>query len=271
MRSLAVTKWIPLIVLALLVFINGSAFSQDYVLGEGDLIKITVYENDDLTTQARISGEGSINFPLVGAVKLGGMDVKDAEKKLNELLSDGFIKNPHVQIFVVENRSKKVTILGEVHKPGLYELNGNVTVLEMISKAEGLTDNAGNTLTIKRKAQVDPSQPARDSYITIDLKALMEHGDLSANTYLLDGDSIFITKSGMVYVTGEVSHPGAYKVDQETTVMKAIALAGGLTDKAASRRITLIRKFGSEEKEMKVEMNFIVQPNDVISVPESFL
>lgn len=245
-----------------------TARAQDYVLGEGDLLNISVYDNADLTTQARVSGGGVINFPLVGEAGVSGLTVREAEVKLAGMLANGFLREPHVTVFVAEYRSKKVTILGEVGKPGLYELTGNVTLVEMISRAGGLTADAGDTLSIQHKSP-GPEQPGAAAQEIIDMNRLMREGDLSANIAVQDGDSIFINKSGYVYVTGEVNHPGSYKMDKDTTVMKAIALAGGLTGIAAPGRTCIIRKSDGKEYEMRVEMNYTVQADDVISVPES--
>lgn len=242
------------------------SLAQDYVLGEGDLIKITVYENDDLTTQARVSGDGVVNFPLIGARKVGGKTVGFVEDEIEKLLADGFIINPHVTIFIIEYRSQKVTVLGEVNKPGIVELSGNVTLLEALSKAEGLTANAGDTVLIKRKS-VDGKD---GDGIVVNLKDLTEKGDSASNPVLMDGDSVFVTKSGFVYVTGEVNKPGAYKLEKDTTVLKAIALAGGLTDKSSEGRTTITRKVDGVESKFKVQMGDIVQPDDVVEVPQSF-
>jgi len=259
------------IVLLLAAALPSKVMAQDYILGEGDLLRITVYENDDLTTMARVSGDGKISFPLVGELELGGQTVREAQFKLTKALADGYIKDPHVTIFVAEYRSKKVTILGEVSKPGLYELSGNITLLELISKAGGLTAGAGETAIIQRKKQPGVKQADDGQFINVNLKNLMEKGDLADNKAVQDGDSIFVTKSGFVYVTGEVSKPGAYKVEDGTTVMKAIALAGGFTEKAAKGRTNLIRKVEGKDEEIDhVDMNFIVKPDDLITVPESY-
>jgi len=237
--------------------------AQDYILGSGDLLKITVYGNDDLTTVARVSGEGKVSFPLAGEIKIDGLSVREVEQKITKVLADGLIIDPHVSVFVQEYRSKKVTILGEVKKPGLYELNGSVTLLEMISRAEGLTESAGDTILVQR------TKPDGQS-LSISLKELMEKGDAASNISLQDGDSVFVAKSGFVYVLGEVQKPGAYKVDRDTTVMKAVALAGGFTPKASPGRTVIIRKSGSGEEKFKANMSVKVITDDVISVPESF-
>lgn len=241
-------------------------WTAEYILGEGDLLKITVYENEDLTTTSRISGEGKVTFPLIGEVSVSGLTTREVEQKLSTLLSDGYLIDPQVTVFVEEYRSKKATILGAVNKPGLYELSGNTTLLELISKAEGLTENAGDTAVIQRKSTGD----GLGENIKVNIKQLMEKGDLDSNLQVQDGDSIFMMTGGLVYVTGQVNKPGAYKVEADTTVMKAIAMAGGLTDIASPGRTVIIRKINGKEESFRVDMGFQVQPEDIVSVPESY-
>lgn len=255
-------------VLAAAFFPANGPLAQDYILGENDLLKITVYENEDMDTESRISGDGMISFPLVGPVRVAGLTVIEAEKELTLLLADGYIIDPQVTVFVKEYRSKKVTILGEVNKPGLYELDGSATLVQIISKAEGLTEKAGDKVLIKRCGAIGTGGDEIQS-ITVNLKDLNEAGDASSNTDIQDGDRIFVTRCGLVYVTGEVRKPGAYRHEEGMTVIKAIALAEGLTDKAAPGRTSLIRKIEEGEVAIDVEMGCTVQAGDVISVPES--
>ncbi len=242
--------------------------AQEYVLGENDLIKITVYQNDDLTTVARINGDDNIRMPLIGDVKVGGLTVPEAEKKIAKRLADGFLVNPNVSIFIKEYHSKKVTILGEVAKPGLYELTGDATLLEIISKAGGLTDKAGNEALVKRTIYKNGKE--ENSYIRVNIEDLTERGKLSANIPIQDKDNIFITKGGVIYVTGQVKTPGVFKYEDGTTVMKAIALAQGLTDKSAPGRTEIIRKEGNKDVHIHAGMDTPVKPGDLVSVPESF-
>ena len=240
----------------------------EYVLGEDDLLNITVYENDDLATLARINGDNKVAMPLIGEINVGGLTVRKAEQEIAARLADGFLLNPSASIFVKEYHSKKVTILGEVDKPGLYELSGNATLLEIISQAGGLTDKAGSEALVKRVAGPEGSETY--SYLRLNLRDLTEKGNLSGNIAVKDKDSIFITKSGFIYVTGQVAKPGAFKYEGGMTVMKAIALAEGLTDKAAPGGTEIIRKKGDTEESIKGEMSTQVQPEDLVSVPESF-
>jgi polysaccharide biosynthesis/export protein len=287
---------VTVIAAAMLAAAAPCASAQEYILGDGDLLKVTVYENEDLSVRARVSGDGTINVPLIGEMQLGGLTVGAAEKMFVERLKQGYLVDPHVSILVEEYRSRKVTILGEVAKPGLYELPGNASLLEIISKAGGLTDKAGSTVIIKRRVakpeeaqpeEGQPQPPVQQSaqgrtpeqstagqtdvtYISVNLNSLMDKGDPSANMSVQDGDNIFVNKGGFIFVTGQVKKPGAFKFEEGTTVMKAIALAEGLTDRAAPGRTVLIRKQGQSEREMKVDMGFPVMPDDLISVPESF-
>lgn len=246
-----------------------AAFSaEDYIVGPEDVLKITVYNHPDLTTTERVSGEGIITLPLIGEVDVAGLTVDQAAKKITVRLADGYIIDPNVSVFVVEFKSKKTIIMGQVYKPGIYTLSGNTTFLELVSLAGGLTREAGDKATIKRKLL--PGRPG-ESVITIDLKGLIELGNTSLDVPLMDGDSIFIAKAGLFYITGEVKKPDAYRHEEGLTVIKAVTMAGGFTDKASSGRIRIIRKTGSGEKVIeKASMDEKVLADDIILVPESF-
>ncbi|MBI5100266.1 MAG: SLBB domain-containing protein [Nitrospirae bacterium] len=245
-----------------------AAVSQDYILGEGDLLKINVYDNPDLTTVARIGGDGMISFPLIGQVKVSGLTVITVSKKIEDLLSDGYLRAPHVSVFIEEYRSQRATIMGQVNKPGLYELKGYTTFLELLSKAGDLSKDAGDKAIIKRKTD---QSGTGDGAITIDLKRLVGKGDTSLDIPVIDGDSIYVIKAGVFFVTGEVKSPGSHKVEEDTTVLKAITMAGGFTDKASTRRVKIVRTAGGKEQVLeRVKLDEPVLPDDVIVVPESF-
>jgi len=255
-------------ILSLLILIAAVSSAQDYVVGEGDLLRVAVYDHADLTTVARIGGEGTILFPLIGQVRVSGMTVSQVSKKLAELLSDGYLISPQVTVFIEEYRSQKVMVMGQVNRPGLYELKGYTTFLEVLSKAGDLAKDAGDKAIIKRKGD---STETKEKIITVDLKRLIEMGDTSQDIPVLDGDSIYVIKAGLFYVTGEVKKPDAYKFEEGTTILKAITMAGGFTDKASTGRVKIIRKTkGKEEVIEKVKMDQPVLPDDVIVVPESF-
>lgn len=244
--------------------------AQEYLIGEGDLLKITVYDNPDLTTDARVSGDGKISFPLIGEVEVNGLTAIGVEKKIAKLLQNDYIKKPQVSVFISEYKSKKVTALGEFTKPGLVELRGNSTLMEVISNAGGVTANAGDMLYIQRKILKPGSSSKEDVTITVDLTRLLEKGDVTANVAVFDGDSIYVPRAAFVYVNGEVKTAGAYKITKGLTVLRAITLAGGFTPKAWQGRTKIIRKTEKGEVEIKAKMDDLVMPDDIVFVPESF-
>lgn len=124
----------PCIFLVILCIV-GVALAQDYIVGEEDILKITVYDNPDLSTTARVSGDGMIKFPLIGEIKVAGLTTSQISREIASRLADGYVIDPHVSVFIEEYKSKKTTILGQVVKPGIYALSGNTTFLELLSKA----------------------------------------------------------------------------------------------------------------------------------------
>lgn len=244
------------------------ADDSDYLVGDGDVLRVTVYDHPDLTATVRVNSGGTILFPLVGLLKVNGLTVDQVAEMVATSLSDGFIVNPQVSVFVEEFRSKKVTIIGQVEKPGLYELSGRTTLLELISKAGGLTPDYGNNVTIHRKTTTGQ---AEEQIIIIDLKNMLESGASALDVPIKDGDSVVVAKASVFYVTGEVNKPAAYKFEEGTTVIKAITMAGGFTNLAARGSIKVYRKVNGQERVAeKVAMDMPISSDDVIVVPESF-
>lgn len=252
-------------ILAVALFFCGNGTAREYLVGPGDVINITVYDNDDLTTRVRVNSDGTIVMPLLGQVKVDSLSIPEISRKIEGLLADGYLINPQVNVFIEDYRSKKVVILGRVKQPGLYELSGAISFLELISKTGGLAEDAGDTATIKR------GSGGEDNVIVIDLIALIEKGDLSQNVQILDGDTVNISKAGMCYVTGEVKSPGTYPCGEGTTVLKIVALSGGFTGKASKSGVRIIRVVNNEKTLMKgVALDTKLRQDDVIVVPESF-
>lgn len=262
---------------AVLVFIFGfllflwvlDARAQDYyMVGEGDVLNISVYDNPDLATTARVSTSGNIAMPLIGEVLVSGLKVAEVAAKIKDLYADGYLVDPQVAVFIDEFRSKKATILGEVKKPGLHELQGSVTFLEVISRAGGFTERAGNVAVVKRKSEVAEGKPTA---ISIDLQKLVEQGDLAQDIAIHHGDRIYVKKAPVFYVSGEVKKPDAYKFEDGTTIIKAITRAGGFNERAAPGGVKIVRKVnGIEIVQEQVKMDTVVLAEDVIVVPESF-
>ena len=241
--------------------------AQDYILGEGDVLTVSVYDQPDLKSVVRISGDGIITLPLIGQVQATGQSVEQLSKKIEARLADGYLVHPQVTIFIEEFRNLKATILGGVRSPGLYELNGQTTLLELISKAGGLIEDAANEAIIRRNP---PDQEGQETII-INLNELMEEGRLSQNLTIMNGDNIYIPKKKVFYVTGEVKSPDSYTYIKGLTVIQALTKAGGFSNTAAPGRIKIIRSIDGKEQLLKnVNMDEQVLPNDVIVVPESY-
>lgn len=256
------------IILLLLILWVTPSFGQDYIIGEDDVVRISVYDNPDLEKVDRVSNEGMIVLPLIGPVMAKGLTVAGLSKKITALLADGYLVDPHVSVFVEQFRSQKVTILGAINTPGLYEISGDISLLELVSKAGGFTTLTGNEAVITRLA-TDGTQ--NKTTVPVNLQNFLVKGDTSMDVPLKHGDSIFVKRADVYYVNGEVRNPDMFKLEEGMTVIKALTMANGFTDKAARNSVRIIRKVkGKEQVFEKVKMDMPVQADDIIVVPESF-
>jgi polysaccharide biosynthesis/export protein len=241
--------------------------AAEYTVGDGDVLEIKVYENQDLSATVRVSADHTIRVPLIGEVDVENLTVSQVAARIETRLADGYLVNPQVDVFIKEYRSKKAIILGQIKTPGLYELRGKTTLLEFISTAGGLTPDAGSTMTIKRKI-VEANEADN---IVIDLDRLVKQGDTSLNIVIRDGDSVYISKADIYYVSGEINKPGSYRLEADVTIIKAITTAGGFSKIAAKNKVKVIRITDGQEQVLEnVKMDMSVLPDDVIIVPESF-
>jgi len=266
-RSAMKIHHIMILCVVLLLSLQEQTPAQDYILGEGDVLTISVYGQPDLKSVVRISGDGMITLPLIGQVRAAGRSIDQLSGKIEFLLADGYLINPQVSIFIEEFRNLKATILGNIRSPGLYELSGQTTLLELISKAGGLLEKAANQAIIRR---VNPETGDQETF-TVKLNELMEQGRTSKNLFIINGDNVYIPPKKIFYVTGEVKSPDAYTYEEGITVIQALTKAGGFSKTAAPGRFKIIRKTDETEQLLKnVNMDEPVMPNDVIVVPESF-
>jgi polysaccharide export outer membrane protein len=251
-----------------LLWTAAHASIPDYKIGPDDVLRITVYDHPDMATVARVDNMGNILLPLAGQVAVGGLTTLEASAAIVKKLDGAYIINPQVAVFVEEFRSKKVVIIGEVVRPGLYELSGSTSLLELISKAGGLKEGAGQSVTIRRSAE---DNVAQEGDFTVNLKDLLENGMQTVDVPIMDGDTVNVLKAGVVYVTGQVNRPAAYKLEPDTTVIKAITMAGGFTALAAQNKVKIIRKVDGKEQVLeRTPMHEKLRADDVMVVPESF-
>jgi len=261
--------------------------TKSYVIGAEDILEIKVWGHDDLSRSVTVSADGYFSFPFIGRVQASGLTVRQLEDQLAKQLDKDYIVNPQVTITVTDFKSKKVFILGEVVKPGAYYLSKNDTLLEIISKAGGVTPNAGREIIIVRPAagsvgslQQPASLTSKNSELLhVDLKALLS-GDVNKNIGVQNNDTIYVPKTSVFSVFGEVRNPGSYPLEKEMTVLEAISVAGGPTQDADTQKLELLRKDGNEQKKMVLNIKellnakagtkeLVIQDGDVIYQPRA--
>jgi polysaccharide export outer membrane protein len=242
----------------------------DYRVGPQDVLTITSYDQADLSGKFTVEADGTFTYPLIGRVKAGGLTLRGLEESLKTRLKDeGFFRNPQVTVSVETYKSQKVYVIGEVRMPGPYPLSGDMTLVEAIARAGSTLPSASGEVIIVHPTPgaTGPTAPS-DSTNTerVDLLAL-QSGAIKQNIVLRDGDTISVPKAESVYVMGQVKNPNAYALQQKnTTVLQALSLAGGITDRGSMSRIKIVRIVKGDKKEIKVRINDLVQPNDTILV-----
>jgi polysaccharide export outer membrane protein len=206
---------------------------QRYVLGPDDRIAILVHNHTELSPELDITREGWITAPLVGQVKAAGLTPPQLAAKLSELLADGYLKDPQVDVSVKDYRSQWVVISGEVDLPGRKPLKGGTRLKEVIGEAQGFTDEAGEEITITRKVP-----DTNETRILPVSRTDFERG--TVNPPLAHGDTIDVRRADYCYIQGEVRESGRVRVERGMTLMRVIALAGGLTDWANRKNVVVL-------------------------------
>jgi polysaccharide biosynthesis/export protein len=279
-------KWIVFYALIVIAAMSGfaqeqkDAFIKDYKIGPKDLLEIKVVEVPELNLTVRVSESGLITLPLLGRVDLGGLTKEAAERRIATMLEEKYVNNPQVTVFIREYQSNRLTLIGAVRTPGMYEIVGDMNLLELISKAGGFAENAGDELFVMRKGNKGIKER-----ITIDLNNLILKGDPNLNIPLQPNDDIIVPVDMIVqvYVWGEVRNPGALsvKISKKITLLQAIAQAGGTTDSAKKSGIIIKRKDEKTSKEIQMTFNLNdiikgkkpdppLREGDVVYVPTSF-
>ena len=228
--------------------------AADYQIGPSDIIEIRVFEQDRLSVTSRVAMDGTIRFPPLGVLMVGGLSERGLETMLQDRLRGSYLPDPHVTVFVKELHARVVTIVGEVKAPGLYPIQGNEALIDVISKAGGLTSRSGNTAyVIRAAAETAATAPAvaPTAPIRIDLAGLLMRGEQRWNLPMRAGDRITIPDAGWIHVTGPgVEQPGTYPLRSTHNMLRQyIDEAGGLKF-SAGRRLTLIRRSPDGREEM---------------------
>lgn len=237
------------------------------VLGVGDIIRISVYQNPDLTVEsARISEVGLVNFPLIGNVKLGGETINASEQKIAKLLRDGgFVLRPQVTIQLGQIRSAVISILGQVAKPGRYPIETvGSKVSEMIAATGGVLPGGADVVTLVG------TRNGRSIKLDIDLPAILQSGKSELDIPVDNGDILYVDRAPTAYIYGEVQRPGVFRLERGMSLMQVLAHSGGLTPRGTERGIKVHRRDATGAVSViDLQMNDPVVRDDVIYVKES--
>jgi polysaccharide biosynthesis/export protein len=242
-----------------------SAARAAYLLGPGDLLKITVFKNADLSLDVRVSDAGSIGYPLIGAVPVSGLTLDAAEKKIAKMLQDGgFVVNPQISILLTQGFNDLVSVIGEVNKSGRYSTEQSGGHLSgMLASAGGISAVGSEVVTVTGERNGKPFRREVDI-------VKMSSGNAADDIELLGGDTVFVRKQPLFYIYGQVQKPDQYPLQSGMTVMQALATGGGVTGKGTQRGIVRHRRDASGKvKEESVSLDDDVQDKDVIYVKES--
>lgn len=249
----------------LMVTVSSWTTAADVPLGPGDVLKITVFGNPDLTLETRVSEAGSISYPLVGEVKVGGLSSNQAEQKIADMLDKGgFLRQPQVNLMVTEMQSQQVSVLGQVNKPGRYPVDGKRSLTDVLAMAGGANEEAADTVILTH------TQDGKTTKEKIDLLELLRSGDPAKNRELVAGDSLFIERAPRFYIYGEVQKPGSYKLERDMMVLQALSTGGGLSPRGTESGVRIKRRDANGAlKIISVKHDDLLQPGDIVYVKES--
>jgi polysaccharide export outer membrane protein len=234
-------------------------------IGPGDSVNIQVYGQPDMTTVVYVSDDGTIPVPLAGPVQIAGLSPSEASKRIEKSLKEGnFLVDPHVTLTVTVSRSQRVSVLGQVGRPGQYPIEANTTIFDLLALAGGALDAGSEDIFLLRTDANGTVQR-----YPINLKGLEQaKGAIPAQT-LRGGDSILVPKGDQFYIYGEVTAPNKYRVEPDMTIVQAIARAGGVTPRGSERRVDIKRLVEGKYVTVKAKLNDAVKADDVIHVKES--
>jgi polysaccharide export outer membrane protein len=234
----------------------------EYRLTPGDVAKIVVYDHPDLTTEAPLDKDGMFSFPLIGQVSLNGLSTSDAEHTIAKKLAEGkFINNPQVNVVVTQYRGQRVSVLGEVNRPGRFSLDSATDLLDAIALAGGISAAGGDRILVMREGKT----------VELNMLNIVQDPKSYANRFSVqNGDIIFVPRMQQVYVYGEVNRPGNFRLEQTMSVMQAVAVAGGYTLRASHRSITIQRRNADGTTlKLSAKPTDVLKENDVVYVEES--
>ena len=249
----------------------------DYRIGPRDVLAIKVFNRRQLSGEYRVETDGAFSFPLIGRIDAAGLTVQGLEEALEARLAAGYFRKPDVTVSVASYQSRRVFVVGEVRNPGAYPLAAEESFIEVLARAGSVLPWASEDAVIvradARSSSTGPRLPREHpdaETVRVDLRAL-EDGDFALNVMLRAGDTIFVPRAAVaapvVFVFGAVRNPGSYTIQDGTTVLDALSLAGGHATYAALGRISIVRIVNGGHVEVRVRPEDVVEPGDTMHVP----
>jgi len=240
--------------------------TNEYRLGSGDVVRISVFQNPELTLETRVTEAGIVSYPLLGTVRIGGQTVTAAEKLIADGLRNGnFVKSPQVTMVVLQVRGNQASVLGQVNRPGRYPLEvADMRLTDLLAMAGGTAANGADTVVLTGTRN---GQPLRT---VVDLPAIFAAGGQANNITIVNGDTVWVDRQPLVYIYGEVQRPGPMRLERDMTLMQALATGGGLTQRGTDKGIRVHRKAeGGAVQVMEAKMDEKMRDGDVVFVRES--
>ena len=230
------------------------------------MLRVSVYQNPDLTLETRVSEAGVLSFPLLGTIRLGGLSVTHAEKLIADGLKNGnFVKNPQVTIVVLQVKGNQASVLGQVNRPGRYPIEvADMRLTDLLANAGGVAVTGAEVLVL---SGIRNGQPYRAE---IDLPAVFGPNGRSQDVLIQNGDVLWVDRAPMLYIYGEVQRPGPMRLERGMTLMQSLATGGGITQRGTEKGIRVHRK-GADGKVQVIQptMDEALKDGDVVYVKES--
>lgn len=238
----------------------------DYKLGQGDAIRIVVFQNPDLTLDSRVSESGTITYPLIGTVDIGGLSIEAAEKRIASGLKDGgFVQKPQVNIILIQVRGNQISVLGQVNRPGRFPLEtANNRISDVLAMAGGIAPQGADTVVV---TGIREGKPFRRE---IDFPSIFINDKSEEDILVAGGDILYIHRAPVFYIYGEAQRSGSYRIERSMTIQQALAQAGGPTLRGTESRVRVNRRMpGGEITKLSLDAHEPVLADDVIYVRES--
>ncbi len=259
---------------------------QDYRIGPEDLLEISVFEDEKLNKTVRVSSQGNISLPLLGTLRVRGLTAGELEREIRELLAEKYFQNPNVSVFIREYRNQRIAVVGAVEKPGVFDITGQRTILDLLGMAGGLKEEASQMLFLIRSSPIGEKSPGGQEggspeTLVIDLEELLVRGNMGLNLTVKHGDVLNVPVAGKVFVGGEVVKPGGFLLKgQRMTVSQAVVMAEGPKPTADGSRTTIFRHSRNDAQREIITVNIyaiqkgqaedvFLRENDIVIVPKS--